>query len=642
MPPPASFRRAALVGASLALLVFAALVSGGHPSGLVERGPFSSDFFDEQARSLLDGRLDVDPAVASLEGFEHDGRTYLYFGLVPAILRLPIAAATDHFDGRLTQLSMLLALAVALSATTRLLWRARLWQRPDEHVIHRWEPAVFGAFVAAVGIASPLLFLASRPVVYHEVELWGTATTLVAFNALLRWWEDPTRGALVRASLAAVVAFNTRASVGGGAVAALGLVLLLSLVWGKQPWRRWPVLALAALAPMATYAAVNIARFDAAFAIPFEAQGLSQYDPARRATLEATDGTLFGLEFAPSALATYLRPDGVVPQRLFPWVTFRETNRLIGNPTFDTVDRSTSLPVAAPAFLILGAAGGLALLRRRRRDPWLALMIGSATGLVSTVTIAFIANRYLADFTPTLVVAASLGLWVVADRLATASALLRRLAVTSLAAITVASGLASLALAMQSQRLFILPDRDDRTGFVGLQNDIDEAWHDGPPPGVTRVDEVGSPGRRGDVTIVGPCTALYWSDGLRWWPLELSGDRGWALQGRIDDGTTTLISGPAWAVVVTATDGRLQVSYRPLDGESRTGPSLRVDDGLEHHITLALDSPSAELRVELDGRDALGAWVADLSGPVRADPSWTSRPLPAPLCERLVERLTAG
>lgn len=642
MPPPASFRRAALVGASCALLVFAALVSGGHPSGLVERGPFSSDFFDEQARSLLEGRLDVDPAVASLEGFEHDDRTYLYFGLVPAILRIPIVAATDHLDGRLTQLSMLLALAVALSATTRLLWRARLWQRPDEHVIHRWEPAVFGAFVAAVGIASPLLFLGSRPVVYHEVELWGTATTLVALNALLRWWNDPTRGPLIRASLAAVIAFNTRASVGGGAVAALGLVLLLALIWGKQPWRRWPVLALAVIAPVATYAAVNIARFDAAFAIPFEAQGLSQYDPARQATLGATDGTLFGLEFAPTALATYLRPDGVVSQRLFPWVSFRESSRLIGNPTFDTVDRSTSLPIAAPTFLILGAVGGLALLRRRRRDPWLALLIGASTGLVSTVTIAFIANRYLADFTPTLVVAASLGVWVVADRLAAAPSLIRRLVVGTLATVTLASGLASIALALQSQRLFILPDREDRTGFVGLQYDIDDARHDGPPPAVSRVDEVGAPGQRGDVVIVGPCTSLYWSDGLRWWPLELSGDQGWSLQGRIDDGTTTLISGPAWAVVATAADGEVQVRYQPLDGEVRTGPSLPVDDGLEHDLTLTLDTPSAELKVELDGRAALGAWVGDLSGPVQADPSWTSGPLPAPLCERLAARLTAG
>ncbi len=642
MPPPASFRSAALVGSLFALLVFGALVSGGHPSGLVERGPFSSDFFDEQAHSLLDGRLDVDPAVASLEGFERDGHTYLYFGLVPALLRLPIAAVTDGLDGRLTQLSMLLALAVTLSATSRLLWRARLWQRPDEPVIHRWEPAVFGCFVAAVGLASPLLFLGSRPVVYHEVELWGTATTLVALDALLRWWDDPTRGPLVRASLAALVAFNTRASVGGGAVAALGLVLLLSLVWGKQPWRRWPALALAVLAPVVTYAAINIARFDTAFAVPFEAQALSQYDAARQATLEATDNTLFGLEFAPTALATYLRPDGVVPQRLFPWVTFRDTNRLIGNPTFDTVDRSTSLPIAAPGFLILGTAGGVALLsRRRRRDPWLGLILGAATGLTSTVTIAFIANRYLADFTPTLVVAASLGLWVVADRVAAARALVRRMAVTSLAAITVASGLTSLALAVQSQRLFILPDREDRAGFVAMQYDIDAALHEGPPPSVTRVETLGSTGRRGDVAIVGPCTSLYWSDGSRWWPLELGGDRGWALQGRIEEGTTTLISGPTWALEATTTRGHVQVRYQPLDGEMRTGPSLSVGDGVDHEIAIRLDSPSAEVKVELDGLDALGALVRDLSGPVAADPAWRSSPLLTPLCERLVGRLAA-
>ncbi len=324
---------------------------------------------------------------------------------------MPITAVTDSLDGRLTVVSMLAALALALWATSRLLWRARRWRLPDDPPLRRWEPAAFGLFVAAVGLASPLLFLAARPLVYHEVEIWGTATTLLAIERLFHWWDAPSTGRLAAASLAATIAFNTRASVGGGAVAALALVLVLSLLWHMVPWRAVPALVLAVLVPVATYAAVNVARFDSLFSVPFEEQEFTEFNEDRRDALEATGGTLFGPDYAPSALATYLRPDGIALQRLFPWVTFRETDTIIGDPVFDTTDRSASLPMVAPGFLVLAFVGVRALLRRRGRDPWLAATVGAAIGLISTVTIAFIAHRYLADFVPVLVIPGTLGLW---------------------------------------------------------------------------------------------------------------------------------------------------------------------------------------------------------------------------------------
>ncbi|MEO6318057.1 MAG: hypothetical protein ABIP36_04665 [Acidimicrobiales bacterium] len=638
MPPPAPIRRAAVVGAAVALVVFAALVSEGSPSGLIERGPFTSDFFDEQAHSLLDGRLDIDPEVAGIEGFDHDARTYLYFGLVPAVLRLPVAALTDELDGRLTQLSMLLALAVALWATTQLAWRARCWKRGDDD-LRTWEPAVVGAFVATVGLASPLLFLAARPVVYHEVELWGTATTLVAFNALLRWWDDPSRANLALASFTALIAFNTRASVGSGALAALGLVAVAALLAGRRSWRRSPALVLAVLAPLALYATVNLLRFDTPFAIPFEDQALSDIDEARQATLEATEGTLFGPEFAPSALATYLRPDGVELQRLFPWVTFRESRTVLGDPVFDTVDRAASLPVVAPTLLAFGGAGLAALLRRRAADPWLPMTVGAAAGLVSTLTIAFIAHRYLADFTPLLVLLAGPGLWVVADRVAAAELTTRRIVLGGLALATVVSSAASLALALQSQRLFILPEDSTRTGFVAFQYDLDDRLATDPPAEVRRGVPVAGEGRRGDVMLLADCAGTYWFEGPRWWPLELGGELGWTLSGPLPEGRTTLISAERWSIVAEVAASTVRVSYELEDGFVREGLPVDLAASADHRAAVTLDRVNNELVVHLDDELALTAWLVDLTGDVRVDPVWRAASMPTPLCERLDERL---
>ena len=637
-PLPRAVRRGAVVGGLLAVVCFAVLVSEGSPSGLVRRGPFSSDFFDAQAHALLDGRLDVDPDVAGIEGFVRDGRTHLYFGLVPALLRLPVAAVTDDLDGRLTQVSMLLALAVACWGTARLLWHARVWQRGGRGVT-RAEPWIVGAGVAVVGLSSPLLFLAARPVVYHEAELWGAATALVAVDAVLRWWARPSLVRLALAAAAAAVALSSRASVGGGAVAALALTGALALVARRVPWRSAPVLLVAVLLPLGAYAAVNEARFGHPFSIPFEDQVLSGFDPARRATLESTGGTLFGPEFAPTALVTYLRPDGVDLQRLFPWITYREDTAVIGDATFDTIDRSASLPVVAPLLVAFALVGLGAAARRRRCAPWLAVAAGLGSGVVSTVTIAFIAQRYLADFTPLLVVLAALGTWVVADAAARWTPRGRR-AVVALATVLAVGGAATTAaLALQSQRLFILPSEAARHDLVAFQYDLHDRLSGGRPPGVRAAATVGAPGPRGETVVLDGCRGLYWSDARRWWPLELGDGDGLTLTPALRTSRTELLAGEGWALVADRTGTGVAVSYQHDDGTTRTGPEVPVAAVDGTRLTVLLDRVNSELTVRSEERDLLVGWLVALEGPVRAGPGQRIEPASTPLCDELRARL---
>jgi len=641
---PAPIRRGAWVGAALAVVVFAVVLAEGTPAGLLRQGPFSSDFFDAQAHALLGGRLDVDPDVAGLEGFVHQGRTHLYFGLVPAVLRLPVAALTDRFDGRLTQTSMLVALAVALWATARLVWRARRRVRGDRPVGPH-EPWLVGGFVAAVGLASPLLFLAARPLVYHEAELWGAATTLVALDAILAWWDRPGGARLAVAGLAAVVALNARASVGGGAVAALALTGALALLVRRVPWRAAPALAAAVLAPVLVYGAVNQARFDHPFRVPFDEQVLSSFDPARQATLESTGGTLFGPEFAPTALVTYLRPDGVDGQRLFPWVTFRERTSVIGDATFDTVDRAASLPTVAPSLVLVGIVGVIALVRRGWRDPWSPAVVGASAGLASTVTIAFIANRYLADFTPPLVLLAALGTWVTADLLSARGRLARVAGVGALAGLTVLGTATSLALALQSQRLFLLPRAEARHDFVAFQYDLHERLGGSGAPGVRRAARLeGGAGPRGEVVVVDDCRGLYWSDGARWWPLELGGRDSLEVPARFRTGRTVLVDGGRWRIVADVPPGEghheVVVSFEHDDGTTRVGEGAerRAVEGRTLHV--ALDRVNSEVTVTVGRRDLLVAWLVDLDGAIpTAGPGLTGAAAPTPLCDDLADRL---
>src|SRR5947208_1537184 len=65
-------------------------------------------YYDAQARSILQGRLDVPPAAIGFEAFVRDGKSYGYFGIAPALLRMPLLLLFPHMDGHWSRLMMLI------------------------------------------------------------------------------------------------------------------------------------------------------------------------------------------------------------------------------------------------------------------------------------------------------------------------------------------------------------------------------------------------------------------------------------------------------------------------------------------------------------------------------------------------------
>ena len=77
------YGRAFAVGAVLAgVVLFWMLTAGTFDPG--HRVPFSANFYDVQAHQLLHGHLSMPASVLDIEGYEHGGATYMYFGPVPA------------------------------------------------------------------------------------------------------------------------------------------------------------------------------------------------------------------------------------------------------------------------------------------------------------------------------------------------------------------------------------------------------------------------------------------------------------------------------------------------------------------------------------------------------------------------------
>jgi hypothetical protein len=291
------------------------------------------------------------------------------------------------------------------------------------------------------------------------------------------------------------------------------------------------------------------------------------------------------------------------------------------------------VPVVAPSLLVLALLGIATVLRRGWRDPWLTAAVGAAVGLVSTVTIAFIANRYLADATPALVLPAALGTWVAADWMRRRVAR-RRVVGGGLVALSAAGLAVSLALAIQSQRLFLLPSAQARHDLVSFQYDLQDRLGGGRPPGVRRADAIGPPGPRGEVVILDDCRGLYWSDGERWWPLELGGTDGIVVTHPLNSGRTVLLDAATWRLVADAKDD-VVLSYEHDDGTERVGPPVDRADVDEKPLTVWLDRVNSELTVRAGDDELLVAWLVDL----RDQPQPTPDPAPTPLCDDLAARL---
>lgn len=734
------FLLASLIGGAAALVLFAIVMQGGR-DGLLGTD-LLGNFYDGQARALFDGHLDVDPSVPGFEGFRIGDKTFIYQGLTPTILRLPILGLTHSLDGRLTGLSMLVAFGVTMTYIAAASWQIRVLLR-SYAPIGRAEFVLSAVATFGIGTGS-ILFLASRAWVYHEAQLWGVALSLGSLVHLTYWLtsvhqsdDTPDRdigegGAsrlawmnLLASVMLAGLALNTRSSIALGPFAALAIVgvlliagmaaakvddhsfagrlirrLFVTTGWKPRRSARQGLAALAILvlglsAGLGSYATVNYARFGSAFGVPLDRQMLVENDLARREALDANDGSLFGLQFAPSVALQLLRPDALATRSAFPYLGFPENRpSVIGSAVFAERDWSSSVPASEP-LLFLGALVGLVVLAAPRRlvdrtltgniairDRWAgdaasgdlaadrhvstrhvaALripVVGAAAGAAAILVFGYMAERYVSDLYPFLALATLVALHGLSQRFGTRRprAGTRDYKALTLAVVLTTTSIwgawANTAVALQYQRE-IAPGFTSvgRGSWLGLQLAVPGSV---PHIRVGSVDALPELGPRGTVAVIGDCAALYRSSGDAWYPVE-SGDSGGSTRVRIrsDSELASPIS------IATAQGDRVpvEISLVPISGGKArlklTGPQgvegvgFDLDSGrrggFELDLDLVHDRANQTIIAVQHGQthELLRTVVAlgDLkvtaagNGPVRVSAS----PLPTPLCRKLTSR----
>jgi hypothetical protein len=375
-------------------------------------------FYDAQARSLIEGRLDVPLSAIGNEAFTFQGKTYGYFGIGPALLRIPLVMASPKMDGLWSRMMMLIACAINLICIYCIMRLIR-----DDEAVSR-QRLLHSLFILCAGIGSTNVFMLGRSFTYHEAIMWAGTFALLFTWALIKYLERPRYGSLALASFFAFMSFHCRQTVGSGVLMVM-CVLGGILIWRTiakseaghalfafppiaKPLRHALIAIFAVLLTIGTSFGLNYAKFRTFNAIPVQYYNCYHEIPNR---MQVTGGRQIHPENIPTAVASYFGPNGITFDRNFPWVRMpRETSR-VGSPAIDVVESFSSVPVSMPALLLLAVAGcaplfsGWREMIRRARLPALALLCGGGI-VLATVGIT---ERYLHDFYPALILFAAIG-----------------------------------------------------------------------------------------------------------------------------------------------------------------------------------------------------------------------------------------
>jgi hypothetical protein len=410
---------------------------------LITNGSF--DFFNDPPREivsgvvfnsmlwhLLQGDFTVDPDAIRLEAYVRDGKTYTYFGIAPAFLRLPLLFFRDFATIDITPLSMVIATCVAAYFKCASLLLIR--RQGDENPTHT---ALYGLLLISIIFGGPQIqFL--KPSIYQEVICWAMAIASAFIYCGMRGLLLPSgfsRRLLVTLACLAGVALLTRVTAGLGLYAALGLLLLslgtracfprvsfLGAVDGHEAGKHPSILqwlmsrevvlpSLVLTAFVAVCALVNYGRWGNPLVVADLRANLLMVD-ARIAVVDQHGE--FNLLRVPYSIMYYVFPfnflfHGADGAHLFN--AFRRTY-------YDGVEPPLSSFFGSdPATLVLAAVFVCALIRNNipvalDRRHTTALLVGLAAPLPLILTYYFLAFRFRGEFYPLMEFAAMLGFYV--------------------------------------------------------------------------------------------------------------------------------------------------------------------------------------------------------------------------------------
>src|SRR5882757_3404535 len=352
--------------------------------------------FDSQAEHFLRGDVGVDAAAIAHETMNVNGKVRMYFGPLPALLRVPLNLIYPAGHGKWSRISGFCAGLIALFAFAGLVGTA-LRSSPLSSRARNW---IGNACMIGFALGSPLLLLLGNLSIYDEAIIWGLAWSLAALYFALRSRQAETNGltrSLLGFSLCAAGALLSRVTFG---IPFILIALLLAL---RLPRENRITNLLALLLPIgaafAFYIWLSYARFGSFVGVNYD----YYVNPVHNEF--AHKYGLFNLRRIPFSLADYfsLRVPGIERQPPFLGADrhFYNYPSLFSNPDSEVY---ISL-LWSSSWMVFAAIMGIACLFRRKgfnlftRGATMALL----AQFVCILSYFLLAQRYATDLYPFLI-----------------------------------------------------------------------------------------------------------------------------------------------------------------------------------------------------------------------------------------------
>ena len=357
--------------------------------------------FNDMAQRLLHFDWTVDHKAIGDEAFVINGRTYSYFGILPALLRMPLIplGLGNIFVARIS----------CIIAVTMYVWsNIRLAQVIAATRPGKQSQLLVATWGAALILSGPPVYLLASAWVYNEPIFWAAAlTALFNFIVLRGFFQGEWPEGWRLTGLASVAGLTLLARIPNG----VGLLVAVGLFWLRTSWR-WRIgekgvfrsLAFTALVTVCFIGAIgfeNSERWGNPFVFArFEKLGYIAADDRALQIVELGTFSAARVPFSALYFITGLPVKGPFADFLLNHYAIVEGPRI-------------PLILVSPLPLLLACWGIIALFRAP-----LAL-VGIPTVLIGSEVVSsllvlgtpFLAWRYVFDFWGVISASAAIGLW---------------------------------------------------------------------------------------------------------------------------------------------------------------------------------------------------------------------------------------
>lgn len=134
--------------------------------------------FPDMARRLLAWDFSAGPSAIQFEAFIRGGVTYAFYGIFPALLRMPFLA-WHPVGADLARLSCMVALTIAVYGYVRLM---------QASVEGCSNALLAAAVIGAVAASGPQIYVLASASLYHELVFWSAACTAIFQLIVVRRW----------------------------------------------------------------------------------------------------------------------------------------------------------------------------------------------------------------------------------------------------------------------------------------------------------------------------------------------------------------------------------------------------------------------------------------------------------------------